>query len=247
MSNNLSQYLIFCKTENQRFATDYRLLLPTTCPNNNNHEIDINDIQVIGTIAPNITKIDQETNIKTGGYYKYHSTNMTISPNSTLIYDLSFKYDVNVYTVSLKLNPQNIGDIFYGTYMPNTFIGTPINDVNIGDNTLFLPIATAVTLNPGFSLKISDNNNTDDLGDIISINKETGEINFVNSSTHSYSNTSLLSITIYLVDSLSGLIQIRDKLVFLRLAEDLNTLISNVIQSLVIKILSAIRIVKLTP
>jgi hypothetical protein len=203
MNGELSQYLVLCLTENQRFSTDFRLIPPTTCPNNNTHEIDPNDIQVISTISPNVTKIDQETKIKTGGYYRYHSTNMTISPNSALSYDLFFKYNINVYTVTLKLTSQNIGDTFYSTYRPNTIIRSPLNDVNIGDDKLTLPLEAALSLNPGFSLKLTDNINTEDLGYILSINKETGEITFENPSTRYYTNTSLLSITVYLVDPLT--------------------------------------------
>ena len=192
----LSRYVVPCITEGASFVSDYRSTPPTACPNNNTHVIDTDKIYIYQTMTSKTVTINQDSSISTGGYYRADQFDFLISgeTGATASYDIIYPYNVGVYSVTLLVSPDNIGDSYDVISYPETPVGLLQSALAIGDTTFILP--SVILLNPGFYISITDGKNTDDLGFIISVDETKGVINFSNPAVNSYDVGSTVLISV---------------------------------------------------
>ncbi len=197
MSASLSQYMVYCITEDNTVFTDYRLDVPTTCPHNIDHKIDPSRTIIIDTIKSNTVVVDENSpTVTTGEYYRadQFELNVPAGKGATASYDISYPYNIGVYSATFFSTEVNIGDSFELIAYPDTPAGTISSDIEAGSTQLI--ISSASTLNPGFYVSISDGKNSDNLGEIVSIDKTTNTITFSKPCTNLYSLGSVVTFSI---------------------------------------------------
>lgn len=195
----LSRYVVPCITEGVGVVSDYRYDQPTVCPNNPAHTINSAGIYIYDSITPNVVTIYQDSDVTTGGFYRADYFNVDIPGGTGAItnYDVSYPYNVSIYSGTFITADENIGDLYDIVGMPDTNVGSPTSIVNIGVTGLNLGTGPALlSLNPGFNISITDGVNTDVLGIITAVDKINGDINFTIPTVHSFSISSSVLIDI---------------------------------------------------
>ncbi|ARF10919.1 hypothetical protein Hokovirus_3_192 [Hokovirus HKV1] len=193
------KYIFPCITEGIPVETGYISTLPTACPNNNTHEVNIDASRVIGTIQDKVMVIKQNTTIDVK-YFKTDYYEINIPANSTVSKDITYPYNVGIYTTTYMATLNNIGDELNVYVAPNGTAGLLADNVDIGATTLSLA-TTYFTVSPGMYLKLTDGVNTDELGEIKSISN-TGVITFTNPTSHSFVTNNIVKFYIYRVKNL---------------------------------------------
>jgi hypothetical protein len=189
----LVQYLVPCLTENELIKTGYRLSLPTSCPTNSTHEINKNGIVVINTQGFHNMKINQDSGIENGEHFRVDSFLMNIS-NDIESYDISYLYNIEIFSIFLHISSNNLGDELNIFTNPNEEVGFIIEDIT--NNTFYFKVNSVQFLNPGFLLSISDDENINDLGEIINIDKDNNIVEFSKPTMNKFSSGSKILITI---------------------------------------------------
>jgi len=194
--STLSRYAVPCNTEGIVVLSDYRTDIPTTCPNNNTHNIDESGIFIYHTMNSKTVTINQDGDVETGGYYRADQFDFTIpaGTGATATYDISYPYNVCVYSVIFLPSQENIGDTYSITSAPDTLAGLTSKSMDIGSTSIFLPSVSM--LNPGFNISITDDINTNNLGFITSIDKVNNIINCSSPSVNSFDEGSKIFISI---------------------------------------------------
>ena len=192
----LSRYVVPCITESVAVVSDYRNTPPTTCPNNDTHIINADGIYIYHTITSKTVTINQDSSISTGGYYRADQFDLSISggTGATASYDISYPYNIGVYSVTLLVSSDNVGDSYDVVSYPDTPVGLLSTALAIGDTGLTLP--SVVLLNPGFNISITDGVNTDDLGYITAIDGTGGIASFSNPTLNSFDIGSIVLISV---------------------------------------------------
>lgn len=193
----LIRYQMYCLTEQMGVVTDYRAEPPISCPNNNEHIIDESTIQIYHKISAKTVKINQNSGIETGGYYRADQYEIEIpeKQGEDIVYDLKYPYNVSVHSVQFLITPENIGDRYEILSYPDTTIGYITEDLNKGNN--YLTTNSTLGLNTGFRISITNNENlTENLGEITHIDQKNNKIWFSKFSTENFKIGSLLKITI---------------------------------------------------
>ena len=188
----LSSYIVPCLTEAVDIVTDYMVSPPTVCPHNNTHTINEAGIILFSTISSKTVTVNQHDPAKNnGGYYRCDYFHFNI-PGATGIstYDVSFPYDIEIYSVILQPTTANVGDNFDVVAYPST----PGGIITVA----LAPSDTSLTLNnvspfyAGFHAYVTNGVTTDDLGDITSVDIPNNIINFKTPCVNSYSIGSVM-------------------------------------------------------
>jgi len=190
----LVQYLVPCLTENDLIKTGYKLSLPTTCPNNFNHEINSAGIIMIDKQGLHNAKINQDSGIVNNGHFRVDPYLINIKSDDITQYDISYTYNIETFSIFLHVSNDNLGDELNIVSHPNQEVGYLVEDIKT--NVLFLTVNSIQFLNPGFLLSISDGENINDLGEIISIDNEKNIIGFTIPTINNFSSGSKILITI---------------------------------------------------
>lgn len=193
------KYIFPCITEGIPVETGYISTLPTVCPNNNTHEVDINAARVTGIIQDKVMVIKQNTTFN-ARYFKTDYYEINIPANSTVYQDISYPYDIGVYTTTYMATTSNIGDELNVYVAPDGTAGLLAANVDIGSTTLSLG-TTYFSVAAGMYLKLTDGTNTDELGEIKNISND-GIITFTNPTTHSFITNNIVKFYIYRVRNL---------------------------------------------
>ena len=108
-----------------------------------------------------------------------------------------------MYSFTFPVDSTNKGDDITIAVNPDTTLGLVTQNINIGDTTLYAPAGLLAYGWNGFEIKITDGTNTNDLGPIKSIDKNTGIVVFTNPAINSFSSTNtLVKMTYYVMKNL---------------------------------------------
>lgn len=196
-----TQYLIPCITEEKCVYSGYVDSVPTTCPNDTSHTIDPDGIIIAKTLAEKTVVVNQATDTTIGGFYRNDYFSFEARAKTDTIYDISYPYNINILLATYIITEENIGDTLNMCAVPDVICGTTSKEIKEGDTTLIISSSHA-QLNPGFNLKITNEDYTEDLGEIKSFDTKSGVITFTNPIIRSFPEKSVLKMTIYRVKNL---------------------------------------------
>lgn len=174
MSKAVSKYRIYCTTE-QGYTYTWSDVLPTTCPNNNQHSIDSATITIIDTVSTNAVQIIQEST-PTGGHYRAESKKITVSANSTQYFDYSWPYQLSVLTVKMYTSPENENDIVNSFIAPYTVIGVLTDSAAEDDTILHVNSTVTDNIQKGYRVYLFNGVTSTPVGECITIDKVAGTI-----------------------------------------------------------------------
>ncbi len=195
--SSVGNYKIYCNDEN-KYVSGWSVAPPSACYNNNAHDININSVQLIQTISTDTVKIKEDSILIPRNVWIKHIEFTGIYPQTSQDQYFTFKIPISMYSFTFVTDNTNKGDEFTIAVNPDTPLGLITENLNAGVTTLHAPPGLLLYGWNGFELKITDGTNTDDLGMILSIDKDTGIVEFENKTEHNFSsNNSVVKMTYY--------------------------------------------------
>ena len=179
-AERLFRYRFKCTTENA-FKYVWRSEdegLPTKCPDNSTDTIDTTSITAIEIRDSDLVTLKEEQ-VQTGGHFKVDNVVLNIesgSPESTEILDVSWPLNISVLNLHVSVKSENIGDYLTMITSPETLAGV-VSGV-IGSPPNRVPASQTVIDNAviGYNLILDNGVDKEDLGRILTIDTENGEI-----------------------------------------------------------------------
>lgn len=148
---------MFCCTENQKVykildSSDY---IPTTCPNDPEHVIDVNQTSHINNLEENTVKVKEE-DITTQGFFRAEGDVFSCPANTTTIKQRNLNYPVGGLAFYINASENNYGDVL-NVYISLGVIGVLTTNVLQGETVL--PISTPIfdKIPIGFQILINGN------------------------------------------------------------------------------------------
>ena len=189
--STVNKYKIYCVEEGM-YISGWSTEEPTKCYNNDTHEVNGSSVQLLETISQNMMsikedKIDIDRNI----WIKDISI-LDVAPDTTKTVDYVFPFPTSLYSFSFSINSTNTNDNFSMIANPDMVMGLLVSNINVGATSLYAPPTLTENVTPGFYLSIADGTNTNDLGLITAIDKNTGLVNFQTPATKSFSATNAM-------------------------------------------------------
>jgi hypothetical protein len=193
MSKQVHKYRLFCNTE-QTYHFVWSDSTPTTCPANNQHEIDNVTISIIDSITTSAVNIVQES-VPTGGNYRVEGRKLDISANSTQSEDIVFPYQLSVLTITIHTSEENEDDILNCYIAPNTTVGVLTQAATQGDTTLHVWPTVVANMKVGYRVSIVDSVPID-LGECIAMDTVNNTITLQSGIPQGFDNGSFVQMTI---------------------------------------------------
>jgi hypothetical protein len=185
-TTTVKKYKIYCNTENS-FVEGWGESSPSTCYNDSTHSINLNSVQEIDTVNNSQVKIIED-GVKVSRNVKVvhiEFENVEANQSQTKIY--TFRYITSMYSYKFATDDTNKGDSITIAIDPNSPMGLITQDITTGDTVISAPLPLVLYGSAGFNVNISDGVNSDDLGEIISIDKVNNTIEVENPAQHDYS------------------------------------------------------------
>lgn len=174
---------------------------PSKCPDDTSHTIDTNSIRITKILKDNMIKI-QEEGTPTGGNFRAISESIDIAANETKIVDKTYPYNISALAIEFNSDTENIGDNIELLIGPDKTIGTITSNVNINDNVINVDQTVIDYINIGYKVNLFDGVNTENLGYVISIDKDNKTITTTDSSTQDFSTSPVtyVRINVYVIE-----------------------------------------------
>lgn len=185
----VNKYRFKCETEDH-FVTalsEEGAGLPP-CPYGSNHVVDPDSYVIIDTIHPNdvlATIVDEE--IQTGGRYQAKGIHVDVTTSGVSRHTVTFPIPISLRTAQFEAQDIHHKDAFKCVIGENTTIGVLASGVESGSYDIVADLAALEYLYVGGELYLTDGVNIDDLGTIISLDLETGEIHAEEPTMNAYS------------------------------------------------------------
>lgn len=202
MSTTVSNYKIYCTTENAYIA-GWSTTPPTVCFNNNTHTVNVDSVQLIETISDNIFSV-KEDKISIGRNTILEAISVTdVAFGTTKVVDYVVPLPFSLYSFSITPDSTNKGDTYSIIVNDETTMGLIGENIDIGATSLKVPAAFIAYGSAGFYADITDGTNTDELGMIKTLDTQTGIVTFVTPTTHAYSaSNTLFRMTIKVINNI---------------------------------------------
>ena len=166
-AKQVDRYRLFCNTESA-YQYIWSNSLPSVCPNNNTHTIDINTVSIVDSVSSAAVEVVQQSG--TGGNYTCQSFCFDIPANSTVTEQYSWPYPISVSTMHFTSDITQIGDLVSGVISPHTVIGTLAADLPATGTILSVTPSVVQSAITGTLATVTDGTNTIDLGNFHNIN-----------------------------------------------------------------------------
>lgn len=191
------KYRVYCNSDT-RYETAWGETEPLTCPVNTNHTIDRSKTVIIDTITQSIVQIKDE-DIATGGNYQCATILLEAPPHTTTTKDVSWPYPVSVFSITFNTSPDHEGTILNSIAAPDATIGAIVAPLPANCNTVYASSTVFNYISIGFHMKVTDGINSDDLGEVLAIDKVHNKITTMYKTTHNYSPLSptYVQMTVY--------------------------------------------------
>jgi len=198
--STVNNYKLWCNDENAYVYT-WNDEEPTVCPNVNTHSINIESISIEDSITEDKVIIDEESAHKTGGFFKIVSQAFDALPNATTTYDFSYPIKMGVLAIKVPTNANQEGDIMSFCVGHNTTIGTVTEAVSISQTVFNVSQTVIDNASLGFYATITDFSSSDNLGQIINIDKATSTITVETGTESSFSASgTYIQVTVSFMD-----------------------------------------------
>lgn len=189
MTTQLNKWRIFCETENSWVYKwlKHDVSTPSTCFINNTHTVNPFSMNIIDTLDSNEVTIKEETT-KTQGNFRTEGFKFDIPASSEYIGSISFSYNINLLSVWFNVNTENLGDKLTVEFQP-LYAGTIAADISSPTSFIQVDLITANILNIGYNLIIKRDSDdyTENLGEVLTIDKVTGVITVSNFTIDTFS------------------------------------------------------------
>ncbi len=171
----INNYKLWCNDESA-YVYVWNNEDPTVCPNVNTHSINVSSISIIENVDENEVIINEEPSNKTGGHFRVVSQAFDAPASVTTTYDFSYPIKMGVLAIEVPTNDNQEGDVMTCVIAPNTNVGAITADVIIGQTVLNVSQTVTDNVDIGYYITITDGTNTDELEQVISIDKANGTI-----------------------------------------------------------------------
>jgi hypothetical protein len=196
----VSKYRVFCNDE-QKFIEGWSEDEPVLCFNNNSHKINLNSIQVVETISDSQVKIIED-NISVSRNIKVETLSVVDVPaDSSTSSTYVFKSTASMYSVRFHTDVSNSGDEVSLTVNPNSTIGVITSPITAGDTVINPPITMFSFKGLGFSAKVTDGVNTNNLGRILSMDHLNETIEVENAAIDDFAAGSVFQISYHIMEN----------------------------------------------
>lgn len=207
----LYKYQYKCTTENATI-TEWREEddgLPTQCKNDAAHSIISASIRIApdGIRKPNLQEIKEES-VPTGGNFQARTLNIIDAPaNSTTIVNKSWPIPIGVLAVYFVTTADHEGDELEVDISPDTLVGTITSNVTAGDTVLNVSSTVIENIKLGYYVQLSTtpvaenlgSSTTDNLGEVIAIDKDASTITVDIPATNSFTAPAYIYMTVKMV------------------------------------------------
>lgn len=197
MSNSL--YKLFCNSEG-KVVRVWGSTPPTTCPNNNTHDIALDSIREDHQFN---NKIITEEN--TTGDFETEDITMEIPqgvPGEVSEHDVTWPMDFLLWKTILKPSSEMIGDLITVLAIPETTVGAIVAPINIGDTTFYVDPGIFNYIKRGYVITLDDTTNKEFLGRITHIDSVSGTITTENATAYGYNPGTPVKMSIYVIKNL---------------------------------------------
>jgi hypothetical protein len=202
MSSNVNNYKIYCNTE-AVYISGWGLKPPSTCYNNNTHDVNVNSVQLLSTVTSNEVTIKEDKIQISRNTKIIQIPIIDVLPGESATVDYLFPINMSMYVFDYTANEDSVGDLISIHANPDTVLGLIGADMLVGDNTFIGPPALIAYAVVGFYLTISDGTNSDNVGIITNIDPNTSIVTVEHSVTNAYlSVNTLVRMTIRILDEL---------------------------------------------
>lgn len=183
---------VWCNTEND-WVYSWSETEPVICPNTTGsaHSINPDSISEFEQLSENFVEI-QEESIPTGGHYKAETIKLQAAtgPGTISEIELMWPMPISMISVNFVSTDDHKGDYISLEVPSNQLIGTITEDLQINESVISATQEVIDLVKIGYYLTLNDENNSDDLGRIITIDKNNLTITMENPATHSYDKLS---------------------------------------------------------
>jgi hypothetical protein len=200
MSNIIvSKYKIFCDTEDA-FVEGWSEASPTTCYTNSGHTVNVDSVQLIEHAYENVVKINQNQ-VSAGNNRRVVATSFADMDEKK---EYTAYYTVPVasalYSVKFIADDMNKGDILTISMNPDTDLGLIEANVSASDTSFVASATFLAAAQVGYHVTLDDGVNADYLGEILSIDTNTGVVVMSEAAVHAFEAASTHSLmTVYLI------------------------------------------------
>lgn len=195
------QYRLHCSTEDS-WGYVWGTSPPVSCPNNNQHQINLASITIIDSVAQNNVNIIQIQPGVTGENYRMEGGIMTIPPRSTMSKDHVWKYTLGVMTINFSVGLEQTGDCLNCYMSPNTTIGVVTENINQGDTVIHVNSTVTTNIKIGYKVSVTNGSQNIDLGECLSIDVANNTITCDTAAITSINSGSYIQMTIQFVKNL---------------------------------------------
>lgn len=191
----------FTCVDESTLVYDWSTTVPTVCPNNNTHTIDVTHASVVESIVSNIYKTEENT---TGDFETTH-IKMDIpsgTPGDVTEHDVTWPMNILLWITDLTPTSDMIEDEITVMAAPETQVGAITGLVNIGDTVLNVDPGIFNYIKRGYLITLDDTTNKDVLGRLIAHDSVAGTITVDTPTSYSYAPGTPVKISIYIIKEL---------------------------------------------
>ena len=194
---SISKYQVYCTTES-KYYTCWKDSVPTVCPNNSGHSINIDSTTIIETVSEQDVHVVEENPPldypATGGHYGCKSIIIDV-PAATTAGEVTtttqcFHYPVGLMTVHFTSTADMEGDILHADMGLDTIVGAITQDVPIGSDCVDIGISVSSTvidyMSLGYNVRLFDGVNQDDVDKCYEIDTVNSIIKVDKPTTHEF-------------------------------------------------------------
>lgn len=190
MHTELNQWRIFCETENTWVYEwfDASITSPSVvCFTNNSHSVNVNSLSISDTLESKEVIVKEETT-KTQGDFRTEGFKFDIPASSDYTGSITFPYPINLLAVWFNVNTENVGDELTVAFQP-PYAGTVAANISTPTTSVQVDLMTANLVNIGYNilLKRDSDNYTENLGEVLAVNKTTGVLTVSTATTDTFS------------------------------------------------------------
>lgn len=191
-SDNMQKrrYLIYCNTE-AAYIEAIRVEgdLPTQCPRDATHSVNPYLTTDNGSYQDSTVKVTENLSLPVG---TFRAEQWKIDIPSATTYSRTFQWPIDIIILNFQLitTDANEADKMEITVAPNTTVGIITSNAPPGTTTFSVQPSVFNYLQLGYSVNLFNGVNNDDLGMVISINKDTNTIITEKPTTHTFSAAS---------------------------------------------------------
>lgn len=178
MAREIYRFRYKCVTTNS-IVYEWSEYTPTQCQHDPAHEISDSSMSIVETITEDIVKAEvlEEKYGETGGHFQASSLPMTCSGVGWHERDISWPFPINMLSAQIFIDDDNVGDrietIGGGSGIT---VGTVNEPIVSGSNYLVLSGLPLDYSEPGHYVRLSQGENTYDLGYILSKDSESSKV-----------------------------------------------------------------------